>query len=103
MSGGKAKIIAFEGKVGMTSYRTILLAGAVILSATSAYASGGKSGIAIRDDMRLHPAHPAGTQRLEGHTSQGTLAPYASERAASRNAPAQIHQAGPRHQAPHHG
>ena len=78
----------------MTSYRTILLAGAVILSATSAYASGGKSGIANRDDMRLHPANSTRTQGLEGHTSQGTLAPYVSDRASSRDksrsAPVQI-------------
>jgi hypothetical protein len=81
----------------MTFYRTILLAGAVILSATSAYASSGRAGIALRDDMRLHPAHSTSTRPhlLERRTSQGTLAPYAlGGRGASRDPRAYDYEPG---------
>ena len=64
----------------MTSYRTMLLAGAVLLGATSAYADDGKEGIAIRDDSSSAVSQsvvPA--PMFEGRASVNEPAPYAYE------------------------
>jgi hypothetical protein len=65
----------------MTSYRTILVAAAVVLGSTSAYASGGFKDIPLRDEgLNIHHSVPR-TNLLESRTSQqGELAPYASVR-----------------------
>ncbi len=60
----------------MTSYRTLLLAGAVVLGATSAYAGDGHEDILNRDSINVHHSAPR-THLLERRTSQGALAPYA--------------------------
>jgi hypothetical protein len=80
-------------EIEMTSYRTLLLAGAVVLGATSAYAGDGHSGIAIRDSMNVQHSAPR-THLLERRTSQGTLAPYALGRAASRDPRASDYEPG---------
>ena len=60
----------------MTSFRTLLLAGAVVLGATSAYAGDGHEDIINRDSINVHHSAPR-THLLERRSSQGTLAPYA--------------------------
>ena len=71
----------------MTSYRTILLAGAVVLSATSAYAASGREGTVHHSAPRTH--------LLEGRISQGgAVAPYAMGRGASRDPRASDYEPG---------
>ncbi len=77
----------------MTSYRTLLLAGAVVLGATSAYAGDGFEGTAVRDGMGVHHTAPR-AHLLERRASQGTLAPYALGRAASRDPRAYDYEPG---------
>ena len=74
----------------MTSYRTILLAGAVVLGATSAYADDGKKDTAIRDDSSASQSVlPA--PLFEGRASVSEPAPYAYEGGStSERVPADI-------------
>jgi hypothetical protein len=65
-----AYLIQLESK--MTSYRALLLAGAVVLSATSAYASGGKAGIANRDDGLINRSAPQSSV-FDRRASEGVL------------------------------
>jgi len=78
----------------MNTYRTIILAGAVVLGATSAYAGDGFQDTAIRDQgLNVHHSAPR-THLLEGRTSQGTLAPYAYGGASMRDPRASAYEPG---------
>ena len=76
----------------MTSYRTILLASAVVLGATSAYADDGKEGIAIRDGSSASVSDSVVPAPLfEGRASVSEQAPYAYEGGStSERVPADI-------------
>jgi hypothetical protein len=67
-------------EIKMTSYRTMLLAGAVLLGATSAYADDGKEGIEIRDDSAsAYSQSVVPAPLFEGRASVNEPAPYAYE------------------------